>query len=59
MVTAEDEKQLLAASPRPLRDVLTIMLDSGLRNGEVTRMRWEYIKWDSAFYFKLVSRIYG
>jgi integrase len=51
MVTAEDEKQLLAASPRPLRDVLTIMLDSGLRNGEVTRMRWEYINWDSAFYF--------
>jgi integrase len=51
MVTAEDEKRLLAASPRPLREVLTTMLDSGLRNGEVTRMRWEYINWDSAFYF--------
>ena len=51
MVTHEDEKRLLAASPRPLRDVLTIMLDSGLRNGEVTRMRWEYINWEGAFCF--------
>src|SRR5437762_8891736 len=51
MVTMEDEKRLLAACARPLRDVLTIMLDSGLRNGEVVRMRLEYINWESAFYF--------
>jgi integrase len=51
MVTVEDEKRFLAAFKRPLKDVLTIMLDSGLRNGEVIRMRWEYINWDSAFYF--------
>src|ERR1039458_9105143 len=34
MVTVDDERQLLASCPRPLKDVLTIMLDSGLRNGE-------------------------
>ena len=45
MVNMEDEKRLLAACARPLRDVLTIMLDSGLRNGEVIRMRLEYINW--------------
>ena len=27
------------------------MLDSGLRNGEVVRMRWETIHWEGAFYF--------
>jgi len=51
MVTVEDERQLLASCPRPLKDVLTVMLDSGLRNGEVIRMRYEYINWESAFYF--------
>ena len=51
MVTVEDETQLLAACKRPLHDVLTIMLDSGMRNGEVIRMRWETINWESAFYF--------
>jgi integrase len=51
MTSAEDEKRLLAAAKRPLQYVLTIMLDSGMRNGEVIRMRWENIHWDSAFYF--------
>jgi integrase len=51
MVTDTDEQLLLPACPRPLRDVLIIMLDSGLRNGEVVRMRLEYINWESAFYF--------
>lgn len=51
MVTEEDEKRLLASCPRPLQDVLMIMLDSGLRNGEVIRMRFENINWENAFYF--------
>jgi integrase len=41
----------LAACQRPVKDVLTIMLDSGMRNGEVIRMRWETINWERAFYF--------
>ena len=51
MVTTKDEKELLPASPSPLKDVLTIMLDCGMRNGEVVRMRWEHIDWDASFYF--------
>lgn len=35
----------------PLKDVLIILLDSGLRNREVIRMRLEHINWESAFYF--------
>jgi integrase len=51
MVTLDDEKRLLASCPRPVKDVLIIMLDSGLRNGEVIRMRLEHINRESAFYF--------
>jgi integrase len=51
MVTKADEKELLPASPHPLRDVLIIMLDGGMRNGEVVRMRWEYVNWEATFYF--------
>jgi integrase len=36
---------------QPLRDVLLIMLDSGLRPGEVFRMRWENIYWDKSVIF--------
>ena len=51
IVTDTDERALLPVCPRPLRDVLTIMLDSGMRNGEVVRMRLEQISWEGAFYF--------
>jgi integrase len=55
------EQQLLAVTPaprltpkgkgsrvgwEPFRTVLLIMLDSGLRPGEIFRMRWENIHWD-------------
>ncbi len=60
------EQQLLAItmSPRltakgrksrvgwePFRTVLLIMLDSGLRPGEIFRMRWENIHWDKDLIF--------
>jgi integrase len=51
MVTTKDEKALLPACHHPLKDVLIIMLDCGLRNGEVVRMRWEHINWEDTFYF--------
>ena len=35
----------------PFRTVLLIMLDSGLRPGEIFRMRWENIHWDKALIF--------
>ena len=51
IISVDDEKCLLTAAKRPLHDVLTIMLDSGMRNGEVIRMRWENVHWEGAFYF--------
>src|SRR5258708_23447878 len=35
----------------PSRTVLLIMLDSGLRPGEIFRMRWENIHWDKGLIF--------
>jgi len=35
----------------PFRTVLLIMLDSGLRQGEIFRMRWENIHWDKGLIF--------
>lgn len=64
MVTEEDESRLLAAiehaatlrrykkrPPSPLGDILKIMLDSGMRNGEVVRMQIEHIDWRIGRYF--------
>ena len=31
---------------QPFRDVLLIMLDTGMRPGEIFRMRWEHVKWE-------------
>jgi integrase len=36
---------------QPLRDVLIIMLDTGMRPAEVFRMRWEHVKWDREIIF--------
>src|SRR5438552_6234977 len=64
MVTTEDEGRLLKAieeaaksrrykkcAPSPLGDVLQIMLDSGMRDGEVVKMQIEHISWIEEFYF--------
>ena len=39
------EAKLLAASPQPLRDVILIMQDTGMRPQDVFRMRWEHLNW--------------
>jgi integrase len=31
---------------QPFRDVLVIMLDTGMRPGEIFRMHWGHVKWD-------------
>ena len=34
-----------------LRDILMIMLDTGMRPAEVFRMRWEHVKWERELIF--------
>jgi integrase len=45
------EAKLLAVARQPLKDVLLIMRDMGLRPAEVFRMRWEHVHWDKRLYF--------
>jgi integrase len=45
LIDSERERQLLSFAPQPLRDVLVIMQDTGLRPDEVLNMRWEHIDW--------------
>ena len=45
LINRERERELLALAPQPLRDVLIITQDTGLRPDEVLRMRWEYVDW--------------
>ena len=45
LIDSERERQLLSFARQPLRDVLVIMQDTGLRPDEVLKMRWEHIDW--------------
>jgi integrase len=45
------EASLLQVAAQPLRDVLIVMRDMGLRPDEVFRMRWEDVHWEKRLYF--------
>lgn len=51
LIDSEAEYKLLGAAKQPLHDVLTLILDSGMRPGEVFQMRWEDIAWDRGMIF--------
>jgi integrase len=51
LIDSEAEYKLLRAAKQPLHDVLTLILDSGMRPGEVFQMRWEDIAWDRGMIF--------
>ena len=51
VIDGEAEGKLLRVAKQPLRDILTLILDTGMRPGEVFRMRWEDIAWDSGMIF--------
>ena len=51
LIDSEAERKLLKAAKQPLHDVLTLILDSGMRPGEVFQMRWEDIAWDRGMIF--------
>ncbi len=48
---ADEFRRYKHATTAPLREVLTIMLDCGMRPGEIVSMRWENIHSDEAVYF--------
>jgi len=42
-VTIEEEKQLLAAAHRELRDAMVLAIETAMRRGELLKLRWEHI----------------
>lgn len=44
--SVSSEAKLLAFARQPLKDVLLLVLDAGMRPGEVFRMRSEHIQWE-------------
>jgi len=51
IIDPETETKLLTMAGQPLRDVLVIMLDTGMRPSEVFRMRWENLNWEARTIF--------
>jgi integrase len=45
LIDPPTEAKLLAAAKQPLRDVIVIMQDTGMRPQDVFRLRWEHINW--------------
>jgi integrase len=57
IIDEQIEAQLLPFCKQPLRDVLMIMRDTGLRNQkEVFAMRWEHVDWANRRYFVYDSK---
>ncbi|MBZ5648674.1 MAG: site-specific integrase [Acidobacteriia bacterium] len=51
LIDRATETKLLAVAEQPLKDVLFILLDTGMRPAEVFRMRWEHVSWNERMIF--------
>jgi len=51
IIGPETEAKLLTAAKQPLRDVIVIMQDSGMRPQDVFRLRWEHVNWQKRTVF--------
>ncbi len=51
VLTLEEESQLIDVSPEPLKTVLIISLNTGMRLGEIPGLRWEWTDLKDNFIF--------
>lgn len=47
LITADGEAKLLEHASQPLRDILVIAMDTGMRPSEIFCMRWEDVLWEA------------
>ena len=47
LITSQDEAKLLEHAAQPLRDILVIAMDTGMRPSEIFSMRWEDVLWEA------------
>lgn len=45
VLTVAEERQLLAAAPPHLHDLVVAALDTGMRRGELLHQRWDHVDW--------------
>ncbi len=46
VLTIDEEKRLLDASPKYLKDAILLALNTGMRRGEILGLRWDWIDFD-------------
>jgi integrase len=51
VIDPQVETKLLAVAKQPLRDVIVIMQDTGMRPQDVFRLRWEHVNWQKGTIF--------
>ena len=51
VISPEMEARILKVAPQPLRDVIVMILDSGMRPQDVFRTRWEHVNWHKRVIF--------
>ncbi len=51
LIDAETESRILGIAPQPLRDVVIMVMDAGMRPQDVFRMCWEHINWQKQTIF--------
>lgn len=49
VLSADEERRYLLAATQPLRDIATVMLETGMRPEEVCRIRREYVHLDEGY----------
>lgn len=47
----DEHRRYKKKEPAPLKDVFILLLDTGMRPGEILRMRWEFLHLDETYYF--------
>ena len=50
VLTSEEEVAYLMAAPEPLKSYATLLVDSGLRPEEASRLRWEFVNFDNGLH---------
>jgi integrase len=49
--SSQVEQAIIAEARQPLRDIFTVMMDTGCRPNEILQLRWEHIMWDQRVIF--------
>jgi integrase len=55
-IPKELAEKIISIAPQPLKDVYTVLYDTGMRPEEVFRMDWGHVDWKSNTYFNEIGK---